>query len=75
MYDTILWLRSLSFGGVTGRETDTDRKGAPAACAHHNDLYLVGGKAYLEILNRFLSRVTKGEPRRAPAPRPAGDTP
>ncbi len=43
--------------------------------AHHNDLYLVGGKAYLEILNRFLSRVTKGEPPRAPAPRPAGDTP
>lgn len=43
--------------------------------AHHNDLYLVGGQAYLETLNRFLSRVTKGEPPRAPAPRPAGDTP
>jgi len=53
VYDTILWLRSLSFGGVTGRETDTDRKGAPAACAHHNDLYLVGGQAYLETLEPF----------------------
>jgi hypothetical protein len=30
--------------------------------AHHNDLYMVGGKAYLETLNRFLSRVIGNEP-------------
>lgn len=29
--------------------------------ARHNDLYLVGGKAYLETLNRFLSRVIGNE--------------
>lgn len=30
--------------------------------AHHNDLYLVGGTTYLEILNRFLSRATRDKP-------------
>lgn len=30
--------------------------------AHHNDLYLVGGQAYLETLNRFLSGVTGDKP-------------
>lgn len=29
--------------------------------AHHNDLYLVGGLAYLETLNRFLGRVVTGQ--------------
>ena len=29
--------------------------------ARHNDLYLVGGQAYLETLDRFLSRVRKGK--------------
>ena len=30
--------------------------------ARHNDLYLIGGKTYLETLNRFLSRVTGDKP-------------
>lgn len=30
--------------------------------AHHNDLYVVGGTAYLETLNRFLSRATGDAP-------------
>ncbi|MDE2180722.1 MAG: alpha/beta hydrolase [candidate division NC10 bacterium] len=30
--------------------------------ARHNDLYLIGGQAYLETLNRFLSRVIEGTP-------------
>ncbi len=30
--------------------------------AHHNDLYIVGGKAYLDALARFLERVTAARP-------------
>lgn len=30
--------------------------------ARHNDLYLVGGQAYLETLSRFLGRLTEGRP-------------
>jgi hypothetical protein len=30
--------------------------------AHHNDPYMVGGQAYMETLNRFLSRVTGDKP-------------
>ncbi|MBI2882946.1 MAG: alpha/beta hydrolase [Candidatus Methylomirabilis oxyfera] len=34
----------------------------PIKRAHHNDLYLIGGHAYPETLNRFLSRVIGGTP-------------
>jgi fermentation-respiration switch protein FrsA (DUF1100 family) len=34
--------------------------------AHHNDTYLVGGKAYLDVLGRFLGRLSAdGQPPRA----------